>query len=164
MRVPFVTARSREFLIEPLVADDARNLARLHRDGFIRPWSADEFGSLLAQEAVFGFKGIAGGGLRAAPCGFVLARHAAAEAEILTIVVARARRRLGVGRLLMEAVLRQLHHHRAERLFLEVDEANRGALALYRSLGFGEVGRRSAYYRATAGGRNDALVMRRDLR
>ena len=53
----------------------------------------------------------------AAPVGFVLARLAAGEAEILTVAVARTHRRHGLGWRLMDAVLRQLHADRAEALF-----------------------------------------------
>ena len=80
------------------------------------------------------------------PAGFVLARLAAGEAEIFTVAVARAHRRQGIGWRLMDAVLRELHAQRAEALFLEVDEANLAALALYRRLGFHEVGKRPRYY------------------
>ena len=52
----------------------------------------------------------------------------------------------------------------SEALFLEVDETNVPALALYRRLGFREVGKRPAYYDRAEGGRSGALVMRRDLR
>ena len=97
-----------------------------------------------------------------APVGFVLARLAAGEAEILTVAVARAHRRHGLGWRLMDAVLRQLHADRAEALFLEVDETN-AAAALYRRMGFSEVGKRPNYYES-GDGRTSALVMRRDLR
>src|SRR5690606_37665763 len=123
-----------------------------------------EFVSLIEQEPVFGFAAWRIGQRRAAPAGFVLARLAAGEGEILTIAVGRAYRRRGLGRDLMEAVLRALHGERAEALFLEVDEANAPALALYRRLGFREVGRRPGYYEHPHAPKTAALTMRRDLR
>ena len=112
---------------------------------------------------MFGFAARETGKGGAAPVGFVLARLAAGEGEILTVAVARAHRRQGLGWRLMDAVLRELHGQRAEALFLEVDETNAPAIALYRRLGFFEVGKRPRYYES-AQGKTGALVMRRDLR
>ena len=140
MKLPFFERP--EFAVEPLGEDDASFLADLHAEDFSRPWSEVEFQSLLAQEPVFGYAAWQVGNRRAGPAGFVLARLAAGEGEILTIAVARSRRRHGLGRELMEAVLRELYAQRAEALLLEVDETNAPALALYRRLGFRQVGRR----------------------
>jgi [ribosomal protein S18]-alanine N-acetyltransferase len=63
----------------------------------------------------------------------------------------------------MDAVLRRLHAQRAEALFLEVDETNLPAIALYAGLGFHEVGKRPAYYQTAGQRKASALVMRRDL-
>lgn len=161
MKLPF-TRRQGEHAMVPLSPRDAAALAGLHAEDFSRPWSVLEFETLIAQPVNFGFKALAAGA--PAPDGFVLARLAAGEAEILTVAVARAARRHGLGRGLMEAVLRTLHAQRAEALFLEVDETNAPALALYRRLGFREVGRREGYYQGRSGARTGALVMRRDLR
>jgi ribosomal-protein-alanine N-acetyltransferase len=165
MRVPFMMQRRREFVVEPLTEADTAAIAILHREDFQRPWSDLEFESLLAQDSVFGYVVREVGSARRQPAGFILARLAAGEAEILTVAVARTSRRNGLGWQLMDAVLRELHAARAEALFLEVDETNAAALALYRRLRFREVGRRPAYYERNDGsGRTGALVMRRDLR
>lgn len=163
MKLPFLSPAA-EFFIEALEPHDALHLPAIHAEDFVRPWSEHEFESLLEQEPVFGFATWAVGSRKAQPAGFVLARLVAGEAEILTIAVARSHRRLGLGRDLMEAVLRTLHAERAEALFLEVDETNAAAISLYRRLGFREVARRPGYYEHQAGQRRtDALVMRRDL-
>ena len=154
----------RTFTVRALEIDDSRALAALHEEDFIRPWTDGEFESLLSQETVFGFAAVEEGLPKAKPCGFVLARRAAGEAEILTVTVSRALRRRGIGRMLMDAVLRTLHAERAEALFLEVDENNAAAIALYQRLGFRQVGRRPDYYRDAFARRSNALVMRRDLK
>ncbi|WP_309084315.1 ribosomal protein S18-alanine N-acetyltransferase [Chelativorans sp.] len=154
----------RSFSVRRLQLTDCRALAELHRDDFARPWTDGEFESLLGDDTVFGFAAIEEGHPASKPCGFVLARLAAGEAEILTIAVARQVRRRGIGRMLMDAVLRTLHAERAEALFLEVDENNAPALALYRRLGFRQVGHRPDYYRDANARRSHAIVMRRDLR
>jgi ribosomal-protein-alanine N-acetyltransferase len=163
IRFPFWQSQ-RDHVLEPLTPADAADLAGLHRQDFARPWSEDEFAALVADAAVIGFGAREAGHGGKAPIGFVLARLAAGEAEILSIAVDRAHRRQGIGWLLMDAVLRHLHAERAEALFLEVDEANAPALALYRRLGFVQVGKRPHYYRDGKGIASSALVMRRDLR
>ncbi|MGB3386580.1 MAG: ribosomal protein S18-alanine N-acetyltransferase [Pseudaminobacter sp.] len=163
MRIPFFQPRVRDYALEPLTAADSDAIAVLHQEDFVRPWTGVEFADLLEQDTVFGFAAREVGQRGAAPVGFVLARLAAGEGEILTVAVARSHRRQGIGWLLMDAVLRHLHGERAQSLFLEVDETNAAAIALYRRLGFHEVGQRPAYY-SSSGGRTGALVMRRDLR
>ncbi|PSJ58070.1 ribosomal protein S18-alanine N-acetyltransferase [Kumtagia ephedrae] len=164
MRIPFMQPRQREFAVGPLTASDLAALAAIHREDFARPWSEEEFHGLLTQDTVFGFTVREVGHGQEAPAGFVLARLVAGEGEILTVAVARASRRQGLGWQLMDAVLRDLHARRAEALFLEVDESNAAALALYRRLGFLQVGRRANYYANARGPAGGALVMRRDLR
>lgn len=163
MRLPFLSRAPKDFALEPLTQADSEALSSLHREDFVRPWTSVEFSSLLEQDTVFGYGAREVGHGAKAPVGFVLARLAAGEGEILTVAVARSHRRQGLGWRLMDAVLRDLHAHRAEALFLEVDENNSAAIALYRRLGFREVGKRSNYYRSTEHGPTGALVMRRDL-
>jgi [ribosomal protein S18]-alanine N-acetyltransferase len=163
MRIPFVRPRARDYSILPLAKRHSLGVSVLHREDFIRPWTDGEFSDLIAQDTVFGFAAFETGKGKAGPVGFVLSRLAAGEAEILTIAVARSHRRQGLGRALMDAVLRRLHAERAEALFLEVDETNLPAIALYVGLGFHEVGKRPAYYQTAGQRKASALVMRRDL-
>jgi ribosomal-protein-alanine N-acetyltransferase len=162
MRIPFVS-RQREYILERLRRTDAAAISRLHKEDFTRPWSPAEFSDLIDQQTVFGFVAREIGN-KAGLAGFVLARVVIDEGEILTVAVARAHRREGLGRELMDAVMRQLHSDRASHLLLEVDETNVPALTLYRRLGFREVGKRKNYYAGTTGPATGALVMRRDLR
>jgi len=161
--LPSLTRR-RDYALEPLEPHHGGDLAILHREDFVRPWSQEEFASLLEDRHVFGFAARQVGNPKASPVGFVLARLAAGEAEILTVAVLRNHRRHGLGWRLMDAVLRQLHADRAEALFLEVDETNMPAVHLYRRMGFHQVGKRANYYEGGDRGRTSALVMRRDLR
>ncbi|GHC74617.1 GNAT family N-acetyltransferase [Limoniibacter endophyticus] len=156
-------SRRSEYIVMPLeqIADIA-DLPFLHAQGFSRVWSEEEFASLIAQDNVFGFT-VRESGRSKRPHGFVLARHAAGEGEILTIVVSKAKRGEGLGRMLMEAVLRELHKERAEVLLLEVDETNASAIGLYKRLGFTTVGTRPGYYRDGEGKATGAFVMQRDL-
>lgn len=96
----------------------------------------------------------------AAPVGFLLARVAADEAELAAMGVAARWRGRGIGRALLEKALEMAGAAGATRMFLEVAENNRAALALYEALGFRGVGRRPGYYGT---GRGDALLMARAL-
>jgi ribosomal-protein-alanine N-acetyltransferase len=120
--------------------------------------------SLLAQDAVFGYVARRASPLGTRrPVGFVMIRVAGDEAEVLTLAVGERQRRRGTGRRLMDEAIRRLYHDRIRSLFLEVDEGNTAARALYANLGFREVGRRRNYYAAAGGDTSCALVLRADF-
>jgi ribosomal-protein-alanine N-acetyltransferase len=129
--------------------DDPVLLAALHKNSFPDFWTVEAIAALLATPGTFAF---------IMAQGFILARAAGGEAEILTIAVDPAARRQGLGRVLLAAAADHAAGLGASRLFLEVSTANDAALALYKAAGFGEIGRRKAYY-----GDQDALVLGRTL-
>ncbi|MGH6828829.1 MAG: GNAT family N-acetyltransferase, partial [Rhizomicrobium sp.] len=130
-------------------ADDIAVLAQIHAASFKDGWSAKSIADLLAQPGVFAFL---------APQGFILARVAGGEAEILTLAVAAGARRHGTGSALVRGAAGQARVLGATSLFLEVASDNVAALGLYRSLGFGAVGWRKAYH-----GDQDASVLKAAL-
>ncbi len=139
---------------------DALALARLHGEGFERQWSASEFESML------GSAGIIGHIAEASPLqarGFILSRRAADEAEILSLIVARNARRHGIGSALIARHLSALAGFGVKNLFLEVEEENQAALALYRQYGFEAVGKRNSYYKRADGSSPAALILKRLL-
>jgi [ribosomal protein S18]-alanine N-acetyltransferase len=157
MRLPFMTPPAAS--VRALRMADAGRIAELHAEGFHAPWPASECEAMLLDTAVVG-QGLGhGAGLD----GFVLSRMAADEAEILTIAVSRRRRGAGLGKRLLQAHLGRLAGLGIRRLFLEVDEGNAAARALYDRLGFEEVGRRNGYYRKPDGSAATALVLKREL-
>jgi ribosomal-protein-alanine N-acetyltransferase len=95
--------------------------------------------------------------------GFVLSRRALDEAEMLTIVIDPGARRKGCAQRLLLSHLSRLSGLGVKLLFLEVDEANLPALALYRRNGFVQAGVRKAYYLKSDHSRANALIMRRLL-
>lgn len=143
--------------LRPATVEDAAPLAAIHARAFPRGWGIDEFERLLVDRAVRGHVACPAG--RAAPVAFVLSHVVPPEAEVLTIVVVTDRRGRGIGRLLLSHHLARLASEGVTTSFLEVEEANAPARALYRALGYGEAGRRRGYY---AGG-GDALLLRRDF-
>jgi ribosomal-protein-alanine N-acetyltransferase len=81
-------------------------------------------------------------------------------AELESIVVQEATRRVGTGRALCTAVIAWSRQQGAAALELEVRAGSRGAIALYTGLGFAVAGRRRAYYREPV---EDAVLMRLEL-
>ncbi len=92
--------------------------------------------------------------------GFVVARCAVDEIEILNLAVAPEARRKGVARRLVGEALAWGKSSGARRAFLEVRESNRAAIRLYESLGFIAAGRRPRYY---ANPVEDGLLLAHDL-
>lgn len=94
--------------------------------------------------------------------GYAILMPALDEVEVLTIGIAAAQQRKGVGRALLAAMLGQARERNMVRAFLEVRPSNEAAVSLYRRMGFAEIGRRRGYYRDAAGC-EDAIVMAKEL-
>jgi len=133
---------------------DLSSLAKIHATSFAEPWTERAIDELLASPGSLAF---------CAEDGFVLARVAADEAEILTLAVRPDRRRRGVGTSLVRAAADHASALGARYIFLEVAVGNAGATSLYTGLGFGGVGRRPAYYDSGPDKREDALILRSNL-
>lgn len=138
---------------ESVGAEAAAALAPLHAVAFppAERWGAEALCLMLEMPGAFA--------LLCPEEGFIIARVAADEAEILTLAVAPEARRRGVARRLLQAASRQAAGRGAARLFLEVAVGNAAARGLYEGAGFTVAGLRPRYY--ADGG--DALVLSRRL-
>lgn len=85
------------------------------------------------------------------------------EVHLLNIAVARAWQGRGLAVELLQALYEHCRQQRAEALWLEVRPSNTRARALYQREGFVDIGVRKHYYPAEEG-REDALVMRREIK
>ncbi len=158
--------RSTEFFVEEAGREDLVAVAEIHREGFVKGWSDGEFEKMYDNDSYFLLVARRRNRGHIPPAGFVLARTMGRDAEVITIAAGRKVRRCGVGMSLMSALIRQLTADGVINLFLEVDEDNTAAIALYKRLGFSKVGERKGYYSATSGSKNPsgtALVMRLEL-
>ncbi len=81
----------------------------------------------------------------------------------MTLAVAAAARRRGLGRRLLARFEAAAAARGAEAAFLEVAEDNAPARALYLAAGWVEAGRRRRYYARGDGTAADAIVMRKAL-
>ena len=76
---------------------------------------------------------------------------------------AKEMRRTGLGRRMLAHLLSDCSGSGIAAIFIEVAEADAGAVAFYDATGFRVCGRRRAYYRDRPPGANDALLMRLDI-
>ena len=82
------------------------------------------------------------------------------EVHLLNISVSADEQGRGLGRRLMDWLIRHCFHEGAQSMLLEVRPSNLVALRLYAACGFEQIGTRRAYYPARSGGREDAWVLR----
>lgn len=145
--------------VTALRPDHARAMAALHAEAFARPWSAADLEAMIIDPMIVG-DGLFLGRNRQ-PSGFALSRAVLDEAEILTVVIARRHHGKGYGKTLLAAHLGRVMARGISEIFLEVEEGNRPAIALYEAFDFIHIGRRESYYVKPDGRRVAAQLMRR---
>jgi ribosomal-protein-alanine N-acetyltransferase len=125
---------------------DAAAMAVIHRSCFAKPWDEQAMTQFLASPETLCLIGSVADSSGGIVGGLLIARQAADEAEILTFGVSPSCRRMGLGRAMLRRAIAVLGAGGAKRLYLEVEDGNQAALALYRALGAVPVGRRPGYY------------------
>ncbi|MBM4383947.1 MAG: GNAT family N-acetyltransferase [Deltaproteobacteria bacterium] len=103
-------------------------------------WSAPQLSSEIALPEGRVWAASEGGAL----VGCLVARRELDALHVLLIGVAPERRRSGIAGRLLTALI--AGEHGLAEAYLEVREANAGAQAFYRALGFGVAGRRPRHY------------------
>ena len=147
----------RGMTIVPMEERHLDDLARLERLCFSRPWSRQALKEELTNPAACFLVGEEAGEV----LGYAGMHCAAGECYVDNVAVFPEARRQGVGRKLMEALLQAAAARGGEFLSLEVRPSNLEALALYRGLGFREVGRRRRFYDDPV---EDGLLLTKDLK
>jgi [ribosomal protein S18]-alanine N-acetyltransferase len=118
------------------------------------PWTRGNFIDSLAAGYLAEVLEEDGAGL----VGYYIAMPGVDEMHLLNVTVAPAWQGQGLGRLMLQALADHARAQGLASLWLEVRQGNQRARALYRQLGYAEVGLRRGYYPA-AGRREDAVVM-----
>ena len=95
--------------------------------------------------------------------GYFLLMTGPDEAHLLNITVVPGWQGAGIGRRLLEHAFKLARCIAIPAVLLEVRPSNPRAIAIYRHVGFREIGIRKGYYPAAGPMREDAIVMRRDL-
>lgn len=131
---------------------DVADVAAIETDTYDFPWSEGIFRDCL----LAGYTNVVldrSGDV----VGYGIMSVAAGEAHLLNICVAEEFRQQGIGRGLLDYLLRRARTFRAQRLYLEVRPSNERAISLYRNMGFAVLGVREGYYKSQDGN-EDAVV------
>lgn len=138
--------------IRPATAQDASALAQIeNRQPFSAHWGTEGFVNELQIPSAHIWCAVQDG----TPIGFAALRMAAGLVEILNVSIAPAYCRKGYGFALLSHALTQARAHGAQDVTLEVNSLNAPAIALYKKLGFKEMGLRKNFYHNA----QDALIM-----
>ena len=141
--------------LRPMQAGDLAAVVEIEQRVYPFPWTEGIFGDCLRvgyQCTVLE--------LEVVLVGYGIIASGAGEAHLLNVCVREEFRSRGFGRALLRHMLQLAAAGGAAVVFLEVRPANTGAIRLYESMGFHQIGVRRGYYQAEVG-REDAIVMRR---
>jgi ribosomal-protein-alanine N-acetyltransferase len=135
-----------------MTLSDVPIVAALERVCFQNPWSQRVFSEEVAREASVPLVAVEGSEIVAYAIGWMVAD----ELHVVNVAVEPSRRRRGLARTLIDALIAEARHGGARLATLEVRSCNEGAIALYECFGFVPIAIRKSYYRMPT---EDALVM-----
>jgi [ribosomal protein S18]-alanine N-acetyltransferase len=142
--------------IRPARPDDLAALVRLERQCFAAPWSEESlrFDLMDHPEARY----LVACNPEGSVVGYAAYWRTLDEAMITNVAVAPDWRGRGVGRRLLDALVRQAVDEKLSGLTLEVRPSNQPARRLYEAAGFTAIGLRKGYY---ADNGEDAIIMQK---
>ena len=145
-----------EIIVRELKVEDSAAVAEMEQQIFSDSWSEKSVLETVQQKQSVCFAAEKAGHL----LGYLLAYHAADEAEIARIAVQKEARRQGAAGKLMQAFEHYCEEHKMEKLLLDVRESNEAARSFYTKNGFVEDGIRQGFYVNPS---EDAVLMSRQL-
>ncbi len=134
-------------------ADEAE-IAQIERDYIECAWTSEQISAVLKDERYLYLAAENDN----AVVGYIGAEFCLDECSVTNIAVKENYRRLGIGKALVGELLRIAKLRGAKIVYLEVNETNDAAIALYERLGFALYHRRPRYYDGAA-----ALMMKKEL-
>ncbi len=139
-------------VIEEMTEEDVEQASELESRSFSMPWRAEDFLEMVKADYAHYFVAKEEGKVIGC-CGL---RDISGEGEITNVVVDSDCRGRGIGRALMEYMLKEAEKLGIGDCTLEVRVSNQPAISLYESLGFRGEGVRPDFYEKP---REDALIM-----
>jgi ribosomal-protein-alanine N-acetyltransferase len=149
--------------LRPMQTDDLDAIMRIEPTIYTHPWTRGNFSDSLnsgysawvLEEQVLEEN--------QTMMGYSLMMMVMDEAHLLNLSITKGHQKRGLGRYLLEHMLKIAKNHKAVNMFLEVRPSNISAISLYENMGFCEISVRRGYYptdqKISETGREDAILM-----
>ena len=154
LRIPDQAAG--DLRLTAMINADLPEVEAIERDVYDHPWTLGNFIDSLAS----GYETRVLRDETGAVAGYFLLLLAPDDAHLLNITVRRNLQGRGIGRLLLDQASLIARSRSVSAILLEVRPSNPHAMAVYRHVGFRQIGIRKNYYPAAQQQREDAIVMR----
>ena len=141
--------------IRQMQLDDLEQVMEIENENFSVPWTETGFFTFLIREDTL-FLVAQEGEKILGYCGVVMVQD---EGDITNVAVKKNRQNQGVGKKLMEELVKYTEQEGVTRLFLEVRASNEPAIHLYQNMGFVQTGIRKNYYEEP---REDGIMMMKE--
>ncbi|MCV2404093.1 GNAT family N-acetyltransferase [Marinomonas sp. C2222] len=137
------------FVIRPAQESDLPALIELDLSSNPYPWGESHIADALRTRKSWLVESVQEG--QKSILAWLTASHCFDQSELELIVVDEKARRQGLARKLINTWQQDAQESDVKELLLEVRESNEGAIALYISMGFEQVGYRKNYYKLQQG-------------
>lgn len=143
--------------IAPMTINDLDDVYKLELESYTFPWTKEILRDCILYNydsfsVFFNTKLI----------GYIIAKITYPETHILNLTVNESFRRKGIGKSLINIVIKDAKLRKSEDIILEVRANNLEAQSLYHKLNFKHIGIRHSYYESN-NGREDAFVLKLKL-
>lgn len=129
-------------ILREMTVEDLDQVMELENDLFPVPWTREGYFTFLIRQDTM-FLVVEEKERILACCGLLMVLD---EGDVLNVAVRRERQREGIGRFLMESLIRLAGEQGVTTLHLEVRRSNETAIRLYERTGFTRDGVRRNYY------------------
>lgn len=146
-----------EIIVRKMEESDLDRIMEVEKSCFTTPWSRHSFLLEITKNQLARYFVAEVDGIVAGYGGIWLIID---EGHITNIAVSKDYRRLGLGKKLLEELIKLCEEKEVSSMTLEVREDNEPAKELYKAYGFIESGRRTNYYHDVG---KDAIVMWKKL-
>ncbi len=144
-------------LIREMILEDVPQAVEIETQCFSQPWSEKSFQDSLAREDTLFLvceeqnsekaqKSLGVFGNHSCITGYIGMYISFEEADITNVAVSPSHRQKGYGNALVASAIQKAKEKQIERIFLEVRVSNLPAIALYKKMGFENLGVRKNFY------------------